>query len=141
MSIPLSVRQPVLYPDRYAWYILVSSLDIMFTVTLLVHLGAHEVNMLAQRSIELFGTWGLIGLKFISVIVVVGICEYVGRKRDRVGRGLATAAIFISLFPVVAATVQVLFVLAMGHLEWVDWPPLEPHLVDQHDPYIPPGLL
>src|SRR2546426_5662337 len=68
-------RRPVLYPDRYAWYVLASSLDVMVTVTLLVHLGGREVNSFAQWSIERFGTWGLIGLKFLSVILVVAICE------------------------------------------------------------------
>ena len=112
----------VLYPDRYAWYVLVSALDIMLTVTLLVHLGAREVNMLAQRSIELFGTWGLIGLKFFSVVLVVAICEWVGRVRIASGRRLATAAIFISLFPVTAAVVQVAFVLAFGDIQWEEHP-------------------
>jgi uncharacterized membrane protein len=138
-ALPVSVRRPVLYPNLYAWYILVSAMDIMITVTLLIHLGAHEVNMIAQRSIELFGTWGLIGLKFASVILVVAICEYIGRRRPRTGRGLAIAAIFISLFPIVAATAQVLFVLTMGHLEWTDWPPLEATILDESQ--IPPGLL
>src|SRR5688572_17904597 len=89
------LRRQVLYPNRYAWYVLVSALDIMFTVALLVHLGAREVNMLAQASIELFGTWGLIGLKFLSVVLVVAICEWVGRQRPRLGGKVATTAIFI----------------------------------------------
>lgn len=135
------VRRPVLYPERYAWYVLVSALDIMFTVTLLIHLGAREVNMIAQRAIELFGTWGLIGLKFSSVILVVAICEYIGRRHERKGRALATAAIFISLFPVAAALAQVLFVAAFGNLQWVPWPPTEGQLLKDPEPYIPPGLL
>jgi hypothetical protein len=121
---PLSilVRRHVLFPNRYAWYVLVSALDIMLTVTLLVHLGAREVNMIAQQSIELFGTWGLIGLKFLSVILVVLICEWVGRRRYFLGRRVATAAIFISLFPVTAALGQVAWVTATGQLQYINDP-------------------
>jgi uncharacterized membrane protein len=115
-------RRPVLYPDQYAWYIFASALDIMVTITVLVHLGAREVNMLAQRSIELFGTWGLIGLKFLSVILVVGICEFVGRRKPRAGQRLATAAILISLVPVFSAIIQAAALGAAGNLEFVTWP-------------------
>src|SRR5262249_12503086 len=83
------------------------SLDIMVTVTVLKHLGAREVNTFAQRSIDVFGTWGLIGLKFLSVVLVVVICEYIGRRRERLGRMLATLAIVLSLFPDGAAISQI----------------------------------
>jgi hypothetical protein len=139
-----ALRRQVLYPNRYAWYVLVSALDIMLTVTLLVHLGAEEVNMIAQGSIELFGTWGLIWLKFLSVILVVLICEWVGRVRQRSGRRLATAAIFISLFPISAALVQVGLVMAMGDLEWQEHPFLteEPQFVLPSDvPVYLPGVV
>jgi uncharacterized membrane protein len=110
-------RRPVLYPDRYAWYVLASSIDIMMTVTVLVHLGFGEVNTFARWSIDRFGTWGLIGLKFASVIVVVFICEFVGRRHPRLGGRIATLAIALSLFPVLAAIVQILFLLMGGSFE------------------------
>jgi len=116
----------VLYPNRYAWYVLASAMDIMMTVTVLVHLGAREVNTIAQWSIEQFGTWGLIGLKFLSVILVVAICEHVGRKRELAGRWLVIGAIFASLLPVGAAMAQIVYLLAMGQLEVQPWPPLDP---------------
>lgn len=112
----------VLYPNRYAWYVLASALDIMVTVTVLVHLGAREVNTIAQWSIDRFGTWGLIGLKFLSVVLVVLICEYVGRRREKMGRWLATGAIFASLLPVGAALAQILILLMMDRLELEPWP-------------------
>jgi uncharacterized membrane protein len=118
-------RRPVLYPDRYAWYVLASALDIMVTVSVLVHLGAREVNSFAQWSIERFGTWGLIGLKFLSVVLVVSICEHVGRRRPRAGAALATAAIFLSLIPVAAALAQVVYYTARGELVITDWPRTE----------------
>ncbi len=121
-------RGDMLYPDRYAWYVLVSALDIMVTVKLLVHLGrregealegavvAREANTFAQWTIEQFGTWGLIGLKFLSVVVVVAICEYIGRRHERAGRRLAFAAIFLSLIPIAAALVQVAYLTFTGDL-------------------------
>jgi uncharacterized membrane protein len=109
-------RRHVLYPDRYAWYVLASALDIIVTVAVLKHLGAREINTFAQRSIELFGTWGLIGLKFVSVILVVVICEYIGRSNERLGRRVATFAIVLSLFPVMAALGQVLYLMLRDEL-------------------------
>jgi uncharacterized membrane protein len=116
----------VLYPDRYAWYVLVSVMDITVTVSVLVHYGAREVNSIAQASIELFGTWGLIGLKFLTLAIVVAICEYIGRKRQRLGGAIATIAVVASLSPVVAASVQVFWLWAHGELEHTEWPRLEP---------------
>ena len=124
----------MLYPDMYAWYVLVSALDIMVTVKLLTHLGesevapppgavtAHEVNTFAQWTIDRFGTWGIIGLKFLSVIVVVAICEHVGRRRPMLGRTLAFGAIFVSLLPIASALVQVAYLTATGRLIVEDWP-------------------
>ena len=136
---PLPIhRGPMLFPNIYAWYVLVSALDVMVTVKLLVHLGeredgsvaivagekvvAEEANTFAQWSIEQFGTWGLIGLKFLSVIVVVAICEHIGRRRPRLGHGLALLAIFLSLLPIAAALVQTGYLTATGRLIIEDWP-------------------
>lgn len=124
---------PVLYPDHYAWYVLVSFLDVMLTVKLLLHLGAREVNTLAQFSIDLFGTWGLIGLKTLTMVVVVLICEYVGRRHRTLGRKIAVLAIVVSLLPVSAALTQVAVFTARGDLDWIAHPvnentgfPIEP---------------
>ena len=118
-------RVHALYPNHYAWYVFASALDIMVTVVVLVHLGAREVNTIAQASIDLFVTWGLIGLKFASVLVVVAICEFIGRRRKDLGRRLAGAAIALSLFPVGAAVAQVAVLRARGTLVVEDWPPRE----------------
>ena len=116
-------KRHVLYPDAYAWYVLASALDVMVTVTVLVHLGAREVNTIAQWTIEHSGTWGLIALKFVSVIVVIAICEHIGRRRATIGRTLAVVAIFGSLLPVTAALSQVAYLTATGRLLIQDWPP------------------
>ncbi len=117
---------PVLYPDRYLWYVLASVMDIVVTVTVLVHYSAREVNSIAQASIEMFDTWGLIGLKFLTLIIVVLICEYIGRRNERLGRMLATIAIAASLMPVMAATTQVFWFWSQGTLQYGDGPARAP---------------
>lgn len=102
-------RAPVLYPNHYAWFILTSSLDIMLTHTILHHFadfGGRELNTFADWVIRQFGLPGAIVLKFLSVITVILICEFIGRKHPRTGRRLATAVLLLSLIPIVAALVQ-----------------------------------
>ncbi|MBC7773374.1 MAG: hypothetical protein H7210_12835 [Pyrinomonadaceae bacterium] len=115
-------HRAVRYPDRYAWYVLASTLDIMTTVLVLTHLGFREANSFAQKSIDYFGTWGLIGLKFVSVIIVVAICEFVGRRREDLGRRVATLAIIASLFPVLFAIAQIVYAWHRGVLVIEDGP-------------------
>jgi hypothetical protein len=90
----------VLYPNLYAWYILAATLDIVVTHTILHHLGGSEVNRIADALIQKFGVLGMVGLKYSSILLVVTICEIVGRRSVRLGRRLAVAAIAISVFPV-----------------------------------------
>ncbi len=102
-------RAPVLYPNHYAWFVLTSSLDIMLTHTILTQFaefGGRELNTFADWVIGQFGLPGAIGLKFMSVVTVVIICEIVGRKHPRTGRRLATAVLLLSLIPLVAALGQ-----------------------------------
>ena len=118
-------QRPVLYPNQYVWYVFATSLDIMVTVFVLSHLGMREANTFAQWSIAQFGTWGLIGLKFITVVLVVAICEFVGRRNHLAGRRLACWSILASLLPVIAALVQVAYLLTLGDLEWSALPATE----------------
>lgn len=97
----------VLYPNHYVWYMFASALDIMMTYAIIWKLGGREVNAIAARLVEHLGHWGLILLKFATVIVVVGVCEFVGRTRPALGRRLAVAAIVSSAFPVGYGVVQV----------------------------------
>ena len=103
----------VLYPAQYVWYVLASSLDLITTHTVIRHFSAIEVNTIADRAIRLFGFWGLIGLKFGTVVLVVLICEYVGRRRPRLGKKIAEWAVAISAVPVAVALIQ------MGMKIWV----------------------
>ncbi len=96
---------PVLYPNIYTWYVLVASLDIMLTWVIL-HFGGHEVNLLADHIIRTYGLPGTVIFKYGSVMLVVLICEFVGRARYDTGRRLAKAAILLTLVPVVWALIQ-----------------------------------
>lgn len=111
----------VLHPDRYAWHVLMPALDILITVTVLVHLGMREADTIAQWSITPLGTWGLIGLSFLSVVVM--ICEYVGRRDAPRGRRLTVVAIAVSALPVNAALVQVAYLAAWGDVYGEPSPP------------------
>ena len=103
------LRRHVLYPNQYVWYVLASSLDLVMTNTVMNYFGAQEVNTIADRAIKVFGFWGLIGLKFATVVLVVGICEFVGGKRPALGKRVAEWAVAISAVPVVSAVVQVVW--------------------------------
>ncbi len=102
----LTERQ-VLFPDLYCWYVLAATLDILVTSLVMTHFDATEVNLIAAHLIERFGFVGLIPLKFATVVVVVLICEYVGRERHATGQRVAIAAVGLSSLPVVAALAQV----------------------------------
>jgi hypothetical protein len=121
----LGICRIALYPNHYAWYILASSLDIMMTYLIIWGLGGREVNAIAQKFIDALGHWGLILLKFSTVLLVIVICEVVGRRKFASGRRLAIAAICISALPVGAAILQF---MAWTHLGWVEVPHLDqPH--------------
>src|ERR1043165_5349213 len=87
------LHRPVLYPEQYVWYILVCALDLIMTNTVLNYFGAREVNSIADAAIRHAGFWGLIALKFATVVLVVLICEHIGRKHPALGQRIAAWAI------------------------------------------------
>ncbi|QDU70871.1 DUF5658 family protein [Mucisphaera calidilacus] len=102
----------VRFPDEYAWFVLVSSMDLMFT-WLILNLGGSEANPLANWVYLRLGFNGLVILKFAVVILVVLICELLARLREPTARLLARAAVVISAFPSVWA-LSLLFRFVMG---------------------------
>jgi hypothetical protein len=96
----------MLYPNEYVWLVFVSALDIMFTWVVLHH-GGYEANALAARALENFGLPGLVLYKFAFVVLVIVICEVVGRRKVGTGRKLALVAIGITCVPVAIAVVLV----------------------------------
>jgi len=102
--------RPVLFPNAYAWYVLVCSIDLMLTHTVMTHAGATEVNAIAARAIEHAGLWGLIALKTATMVVVLLICEAVGGRKFESGKRLSEWAVAISSVPVVLTLLQLVFV-------------------------------
>ena len=94
----------VLLPNHYAWFVLASSLDLLMTWVVL-HVGGYEANELARYIIERFDLYGVLVFKFALVIVVIGICEFVGMRRHETGRRLATWAIIVPSLGVLGAMV------------------------------------
>ena len=94
------------YSDAYAWYLLVCVLDILLTYTVLTYYGAREVNAIAQWAIDHWSWTGLVTLKFATVVVVILICEILGRLRPAAGRMVSVLAVGISAVPVVLTMAQ-----------------------------------
>src|SRR5947209_19739608 len=73
------------YQDEYAWLVLVSALDIMLTWVILMLPGGGEANAIASYVIERYSLWGMIIYKFSLVVLVIVLCEVIGRRNDRAG--------------------------------------------------------
>ena len=116
-SAPPIHRRPVLYPNHYVWFLLFSSLDIMLTHRILGSarvsgvadavfgeagpFDGRELNSIADWVIKHFGLWGAIGLKFLTAMLVIAICEFIGHHSPKVGRRMALTIVILSTFPVV----------------------------------------
>ena len=96
-----------MYPNAYVWLVFVSSLDIIMTWVVL-HLGGREVNALADAVIRRFDLPGLVLFKFAFIVLVIGICEIVGRRNDGLGRRLAGWSVAITCVPVLLAFLLIL---------------------------------
>ncbi len=112
---PASARRSLLfqaatYPTVYTWYVFLSSLDIMFTWVVL-HAGGREENVIADWIIQQFNLPGLVLFKFCLVVLVVLICEIVGRRNPTLGRTLGRWVLLISAFPVAVGGAHVLRIL------------------------------
>ncbi len=106
-------RRPVLYPNQYCWFLLLSALDIMLTHTILEkfhEFGGRELNTFADWVIGKAGLWGAIGLKTFSVVVVVLGLEYIGRRRPALGLTLVHCLLAMAVVPVFVALVQLAWV-------------------------------
>ncbi len=96
------------YQNGYAWLLLLSAMDCMFTWHILRR-GGNELNPLAKLIIEHWELPGAVAFKFALVLFVIVSCEIVGRKRDPLGRSLILIAIVIAALPVTWS----LFLMAM----------------------------
>ena len=89
---------PVLYPNEYVWFVLVASLDVMFTWAILQR-GGTEVNPIARLVIDAWALPGAIAFKYALTVFVIVVCEIVGRQRPQTGRRLAWVAVAVSAVP------------------------------------------
>ena len=106
----------LLYPGVYIWYVILASCDISLT-WIILSLGGREENALANWIFEHGGLVGAVIFKFATVVIVVVICEFVGRHRNKTGRRVAEWAIALTAIPVVVAIVQLLVVAFRGDNE------------------------
>lgn len=102
-----------LYPQYYVWYVFLSALDVLLTWVVL-HLDGREANVLADWIIRRHDLPGLVAFKFILVIVVVLVCEFVGRRNLQTGLKLARWAIVLSAFPVAVGAAHLLRLVLEG---------------------------
>lgn len=86
-------------------YIALAGLDVALTAWILA-LGGVELNGLADRVLQRFGTPGLAGYKVLTVLVVLSCVALVWQRSAVSGRRLAEWAVALSLFPIVVALVQ-----------------------------------
>lgn len=98
---------PMRYPRPYAWFVVVSVLDILFTWTVLL-LGGKEVNAIADMVINYAGGKGIIIYKFCLIVLVMVLCEIIGRRRDRIGKKLAEWSVALTAIPVVLSIYQLI---------------------------------
>ena len=101
IEIPTFLSSPqVCYPNAYVWLVLVSALDLMLTMLVLFVWEGFEANPVAEAVIEEMGFVWAIVFKFAIVVLVVIICEYIGRRDKRGGQTLAVGAVIINSIPV-----------------------------------------
>jgi hypothetical protein len=107
----------VRYPNAYVWLIFLAALDIMLTYLILhpvvfprdatmTESRGTEANTLADWFIKRWDVPGMVAFKFALVIVVVVLCEVIGRHRDATGRRIAEWAVAVTVIPVLVALVQ-----------------------------------
>ena len=87
-----------MYPRHYPWILAMGMLDVMFT-WLILALGGRELNIVADAVITHGGLVGVMALKLGAIGVVVGVCEFVGRQRELLGRRVAALAVGLNTVP------------------------------------------
>lgn len=101
------LRGAVLYPNIYIWYVLLASLDILLTCAIIVA-GGYELNALADWVLQGWGVPGLAVFKFSLVVVIICICEVVGRRRYQTGHKLAEWSVAVTAIPVIVSLVELI---------------------------------
>lgn len=100
------VREPVLYPGLHPWYIVVATLDVLLTWLILSAFAGTELNPIAAGVIASGGITAATIFKFATVMFVMWVCEFVGRRKSAVGKRLLIYAVVMNCVPVTASMAQ-----------------------------------
>lgn len=109
------LRRDLLYTRWYAWFLVASALDIIMTAMVL-SLGGIEMNPVADFVITQFGMHGAMAYKFSLVILVILLCEIIGRHNNRWGRSVAQFAV---LGPAFAALLGYSLILRLTSIDYL----------------------
>ena len=113
MSDSRPTRGEVLFPQQYAWFIVLASLDCALT-WLTLQMGGREANPFAEYILVRWGMIGLIVLKFSVVCLVICTCELIARKRYDTARRLSEWAVALNSIPVIIGSVQIYAAIVGG---------------------------
>jgi hypothetical protein len=113
----ISVFRPVLFPQAYSWFVALAAIDFLFTMVILQDPNGRELNVLADWVIQHSGVYGTAAYKFGLVLLVVLICEIVGRRRLRTGQVLARSAAIVTAFPVLVGAFHITNSLLHGSID------------------------
>jgi hypothetical protein len=102
---PRPLIPEVLYPKLYVWYVFISTMDLILT-WIILHIGGSEENFLADWVIARFDLPGVVVFKYGLVLMVISICEIIGRNSYRRGKHLGEWAVGLTFIPVVVAVYQ-----------------------------------
>lgn len=130
MEADLSHSPSVLYPRAYLWFVFLAALDVLLTYLILSPVFSSELafynssevqlvpglvryqeqgaelNLLADWVIRKHDVPGMVAYKFGLAVLILCVCEAVGRRRAEVGRRLSEWIVGISAVPVIVALVQ-----------------------------------
>lgn len=101
MRPPFLSVPPMRYPNAYVWLVFISAMDVFLTKLVLDVWKGYEANPIADAVISHLGFGWTVVFKLTLIMLVIIICEVVGRYRDLTGRRLAIASVIISALPVV----------------------------------------
>jgi Domain of unknown function (DUF5658) len=85
-------RRPCQFLSIHAWFLALAALDVVLT-TIILGLGGHEANGIARAVIATGGLSAMVLFKVACVVVALVLCEVVGHRKPRTGRGIALAAV------------------------------------------------
>lgn len=114
---PPPPKRSVRYPNAYVWFVFLAALDVILTYLILhpvlfprgvdlTESRGEEANALADWVIQRWDVPGMVAFKFVLVVLVVLLCEVIGRRKDQTGRRIAEWAVAITSIPVLVALIQ-----------------------------------